>query len=271
MSNYLIYKISGGLNHMMNAINSVIILSKKSGRKLIIDTNGGAFKSDFNDYFYIPNFNYETNFKKLYEDKTIDFESYKKYIDSNTKYVNGDYILHDKSIALSEQTILNSNEKILFFSVLKGNLSNMRVYNEKEWNIKVNKNTFLRLSKLPKINGDYIGVHYRNTDRKTDFNYIIKEINKYKNYNKLYFATDDIKSTEQLKKIIPSNMELIQYTIPFDAKGKNVHYGNPNKDEVIFNSLIDMYFLQKSKIFIPSPTSSFSRRIIFFRENDIFF
>lgn len=54
MKKYLVYKVSGGLCHMLYQINRAIHLSKLSDRFLIIDCQGNAFDNDFNKYFNIP-------------------------------------------------------------------------------------------------------------------------------------------------------------------------------------------------------------------------
>ena len=59
---YLIYKVSGGLNHMLIQINKAIYLSKLTNRFLIIDTNNEPFEQNFNKWFNIPNFKFSTTF-----------------------------------------------------------------------------------------------------------------------------------------------------------------------------------------------------------------
>jgi hypothetical protein len=94
----------------------------------------------------------------------------------------------------------------------------------------------------------------------------------HKQFNVLYLATDDYNSLMKFKQLLSDNFEIIHYTTPIKLNGeRNIHYGNPNKDEVILNTLIDMYHLTYSTDFIPSEYSSFSKRVYFLRQYDNFF
>ena len=65
----------------------------------------------------------------------------------------------------------------------------------------------------------------------------------------------------------------IQYTKPFDAKGLPIHYHEPNKYNLIFNILVDIYYLYKCEHFIPSDDSLVSKFVIIMRteKRDIFY
>lgn len=272
MNNYLVYKISGGLNHMLNEINYCIVLAQRTNRKLIIDTNSSAFSNDFNKYFEIPNLEYYTNFDIIKNDKSIDLSKYHNFISGTTKYDKGDYKLNGQSIYLTEEQIMKSKERILFFTKLKNFLSGVILYRKEKFHIKVRKNIMDEIKSVSKIDGEYVGLHFRNTDMKSDLTSLVKDMsNHLGKIKKIYFATDDYSSFDKLKKMVPFNVEIYRNTIPFNNGGKNIHYGNPNKDEVIMNALIDMYFLKNSTVFIPCNQSSFSKRIIFLRKRGGFF
>jgi hypothetical protein len=92
---YIVYKISGGLNHMLGQINNAIHFSILSKRHLIIDCFAGAFQNDFNKFFNIPGFKYSTNYESLYNDSSIE-ESFEPYINANAKYTDKGYFLNEK-------------------------------------------------------------------------------------------------------------------------------------------------------------------------------
>lgn len=262
---FLIYKISGGLNHMLIQINNAVILSKITGRTLIIDCNSGAFKSDFSDYFNIPNIKYYTNYDIL-----SSISEFSQKIDelknSNMQYLDGNYYLQSSLVSLNSNKIIKSSEKILIFTALTDSIN---VKNE--WFIKVNKNIVEKISKKT-ISRTYLGVHFRNTDMKHDLKKIEKKILAHsKKYDTLYFSTDDCFALNNLSQEIKNKFTIIQYTKPINNLGKNIHYGNPNKKEMIINTLIDMYYLVKADHFIESEKSSMSRRIIQLRRKDNFF
>src|ERR1035437_4218128 len=114
---YLIYKISGGLCHMLGQINRAIHLSKITKRNLIIDCFGHTFHNDFNKYFNIPNFTYTTNYNCLYQEESLNKEMFELYINVEAKYTGiNTYFLKDKLISVNASNVLNSNEKIIYCS-----------------------------------------------------------------------------------------------------------------------------------------------------------
>lgn len=257
---YIVYKVSGGLNHMLNQINNAIYFSKVCKRILIIDCYSGAFKNDFNKYFLISDLEYFTSYDILEKNQYIKI---KDYIDSVVKYKKDKYVLLDKRVDLTCNEILESNEDILFFTYLNNSASC------KGWDIKINPNILNELEKYD-IKEDYIGIHFRNTDYKHDLNKIIEIAKLITDTNLIYFSTDDFSAYEIVKNLMPE-YKIIRYTSPYQSNGKNIHYSNPDKDQVILNTLIDMYCLLKCKHFIPSEKSSMSKRIERLREkNDLF-
>ena len=115
------------------------------------------------------------------------------------------------------------------------------------------------LLKEYKINEKYIGVHFRNTDRNNDIGLFISKLKLYKDY-KIYIATDNISSLKKFKENL-KGYDIFYYFEPFDAKGKNIHFNNPDKDNVITSILVDMYMLYHSEIFIDSPNSLVSKLV----------
>jgi hypothetical protein len=256
MDRFLVYKLSGGLNHMLKQINNAIHLSEMSNRILILDTKGGAFDNDFNKYFIIPDKVYFTNYETI-ENSEL-YKKYQKSIEGNVQYYN----LDGKSILLTPNEVLKSEDEIVFFTYLRVGLG------KKDWKIKVKKEVIEEIKSISKIENEYIGFHFRNTDMKSDFSILFLKVFEHtKDIKTLYFSTDDAKALIELESVLPVDVKIIQFTKPFDASGKNIHYGNPNKDEVIMNALIDMYYLKNSKYFIGSPGSSFSERVKISREN----
>jgi hypothetical protein len=259
---YIVYKLSGGLNHMLNQINHGINLSKKTGRFLIIDTMGGSFNNDFNKYFYIPNFEYSTNYNNINEE---DFLRYEKYINSKVKYNNKKYLLEDIIINKNVDEITNSTEKFIFYTYIDNGTG------IKKWNIKVRHEIYHKIiTEKQVISQEYVGMHFRNTDMKHDLKELVTKFMKY-HVNTIYLSTDDYSARKKIETMLPSFIKIIQYTYPIDNGGKNIHYSDIDKDELIMNSLIDMYFLSKSNHFIESKKSSFSERVNSIRLKDEFF
>lgn len=253
---YLGYKISGGLGHMLYQINHGVTMSKNSRRTLIIDTNAGAFKLDFNDYFTIPNLEYLTHTSKDLP-PSYDSKNHAKLgptPQGKQRYKMGD---SEDLIQYDDTSFLSKPDEVVYFSYMT------RGIQSPNFEIKIAPKILAQLSKQ-KITTPYIGVHYRNTDKKTDFNSIKNEIIKAStssNIKNIYLATDDGNAFEAFKNDLGKNYNVFRYTVPFSNGCKNVHYGNPNKHEVTMNSLIDIYNLHHANVFIPSSTSSFSRLV----------
>lgn len=264
---YIVFKTSGGLNHMLNQINNAVHISILTKRKLIIDCWGGTFQNDFNKYFNIPEIEYTTNYDCLYQDNSGISENFETYVEVDAKYTKNGYVLHDKKITYHVNNVLGMRDKIIYVATLNGVEGNI------PWYIRVNKDVVNKIS-IDEIDGKYVGIHYRNTDMKTDLNKIIYELHKY-DYDEaskiIYFATDDCSAKSRLAELLKNDIIVIQNTYPYDNKGKSIHYSNPNKDEVIMNALIDMFYLMRATYFIPSIKSSFSRRVSQIRIEDKFF
>jgi hypothetical protein len=248
-------------------------MSKESNRFLIIDCKGNAFDNDFNKYFHIPNFTYSTNYDILYSDATISKELFEPYINELAVCEGSLYYLKqkDKYISTNKKYIMSSSESIIFCTAI-GGITFSDNYNL--WRVKVNKDIVDKIS-INKINKKYIGIHYRNTDYKNNLEDFIPQIHKYSlETNTIYLGTDDYTAYDRLVKLLNDNkFEIIQYTKPMNCNGYNIHYGNPNKNEVITNALIDMYHLIYATYFIPSNMhyTAFSRNIVELRAKDEFF
>ena len=231
---------------MLREINKSIWISKQTGRYMIIDCSYGAFSNDFGKYFHIKDFEYSTIMEILRRDDDLTKEEVEPYIKARAAYKkeHKTYFLKDKRVAIKASDLLNSDEKVLYCTVVSG-LNR----NDIPWDIRLNKN-ISRYVKRYYISPPYIGVHYRNTDKKADFNNIIKGIKKYGDKAKdVYLATDDCHAMDDFTEAIGDDYNIISFTQPYDSKGKNIHYGNPNKDEVILTELIDMWILSQADYF----------------------
>jgi len=259
---YLIYKISGGLNHMLIQINRAIHLSKLTNRVLFIDTNDQAFKHNFSDFFHIENFEYYTDLTILDKFEIEGLNDHIRY-HSPTNY----YLVEGKILESEFSKLVKLEDDFVFVTWIN-------CTEDIEWNIKLNEDIKGKL-KDNLFSGKYLGVHFRNTDMKHDISVIFDKIKAKPEYDNIYLATDDFYAYDKFKLEFP-NKHIIQYTIPYKLEkgnpgNKNIHYSNPDKDEVIYNALLDMYMLIHATEFIPSPKSSFSRNVEKNRVTDFIF
>lgn len=269
INNYIIYKGSGGLIHLLGGLAYCCeYVTKNRNYDLILNiSNHPSFGVNFNDYF---DFNY---IKKYYNsDNLLNNIKFKDHLNRiPLEYIFNHIIGYENTYILNYNG--HKNRTLDMGIPLEKNNDNNKIYvghggNSKNLiikHIKCNKTIIDKLNKY-KINEEFIAVHFRNTDRKNDINIFINEIKKYKNY-KIYIATDDIKSldifNDQLK-----DYKLFYYNIPFDANGENIHFNNPDKDNIIMSLIIDIYMMYHSKIFIPSTNSLVSKFVQYLKNNN---
>jgi hypothetical protein len=267
MKKIVIYKASGGLIQMLYGLVYCIDYCINNNHVLLIDCiNHEYFSYNLSDFFIINNFNdYSENYNIIPKELThykgipIDFISKNNPIYNMIggfwyNYVNVNVILEniDFDLPLKIYTGFGtkSNSMIAKYIRVKPNVINLCKYE-------------IQFKKT--IIEPYIGIHFRNTDRKHDINeYIIPQ---YKD-NIIYLATDDINSYKKLKLFYTN---IIQYTIPIDSMGEGIHKFNTNKYEVIMNILIDLYMLldYNCVVFIPSTLSFVSQFIQYMKTNKL--
>jgi hypothetical protein len=273
---YCIYKGTGGLIHMLCGLVHCILWSIKNNHILIIDVKSHkCYNHYLSDFFELRN----TDRLKHNENYSI--------IESNIKFnrLSMDFIKNYDNIEVDRGLGNNTHIYLLNGIKLRINLDNC----PKEDKVKIYAgpgcNNYPGLIKFIKVKNDiinkikeefnslnnYIGVHFRNTDIKNDISIIIKEIKNYPEYNNIYLATDDYSAYDKLKLELP-NYNIYQYTKPFNSNGKPIHYSDNDKYRLVFNTLVDIYFLNNSNVFIPSLSSSISRLINHMRlsNNNIF-
>ncbi len=270
---YVIYKGTGGLIHMLCGLVHCITWCKKNNHFLIIDVKShSCYKHNLSDFFIINNFN---NYSEDYNLINTTCNYYRLPISyirdySNVEVDRGNdnfthkYMIDRFNIRCNLDDIGIKDNKIKIYAG-PGSNNHVQLINY----IKVKPEIMDIINKYDMIE-NYIGVHFRNTDIKNDINKIINEILK-QPYKNIYLATDDYNAYDIIKNQLPDH-NIIQYTKPIDSNGKPIHYINDDKYTLIINILIDIYFLSKSNIFIPSNVSSISHLINRIKEtgNNIF-
>lgn len=263
---FIIYQGSGGLIHMLGGLAYCCdFVTKKRNRKLIIDVkNHEAFKNYFSKYFNLSII-YSEDYNIIDKELTHFYKIPLTHMDKNNAILERGlgYIVRYENTFVKINKSLNTyseKERILYYCGTGGNNRHLILKF-----IKINDTIMEELKKY-KIDKEYIGVHFRNTDIKNDINSYIKQLQQYKN-KCIYLATDDYKALDIFKKHLPDT-EFITFTKPYDKPCENIHFGNPNKDEIIMNLLIDMYMLYNSNVFIWSPLSLVSKLVKFMRDNN---
>lgn len=261
---FLIFKATGGLFHMINALQNCSYFAKKSNRILIIDTyNHSAFNHHFHEIFYITGIEYYTSYDVIPKNittangisisklsKTYVYFNYKKdaYYFNDPAPIKLRNLPYDDSIPAIIRTHINSRH--------------ISTDIKKSINIYIRPKIIKQIKKKI-IKESYIGIHFRNTDKKSNINdFYTKiqdalDINPY--INILFLATDDYHSIQLFKNKF-STQRLITFNKIKEPNIRNIHYLNKkvlnkynmSKKDQIIDVLIDVFLLYKSTIFIPS-------------------
>lgn len=271
MNKFIVYKASGGLCHMLSGLIYAVELSLKYNRHLILDVEQhSAFKTNFNRFFYLKDLEYFEDYSIIPKNTKYKNMSFDEFTSCNCfEYLpNGGTKFNNKFIIDPIKDIQNNEDIALYYGCGKCRWELMSKY------IRINSYVREKISKY-KINDQYIGVHFRNTDIKTDINSMFNKINialdNNKNIKTIYLATDDYYSIDIFKKKFCNNYNIIHFTTPIKipSDGKNIHYSNNNKEQLHTNILIDMFTLIHSNIFIGSK-SGVSNWINYIRNNNLY-
>jgi len=259
-SSYLINKASGGLAHMLGGIYAASQRAKKSNRFLIIDCEThNAFRHKFSDFFILVNEEYSDDYSIIPPEYTFKEHSVEEIKNTNlSKAGRALYGMFGWSV---QSKTFNPDEKIVIWSGTSGKKGNWH------WpSLKVNQAILDKLNNETKITEPYISIHFRNTDIRNKlkrFTNKIKILVKRTNIKTVFLATDNAKTINAMKKLLPT-LKIIQLSNP-KPNVKNQHYASINKEECynqIYGTLRDLYFIFQSKYFIPSRNSGLSRFIM---------
>ncbi len=257
---YLINKASGGLAHMLGGIYAAHLFAKKYNRFLIIDCETHiAFRHKFSDFFILKNEEYSDDYSIIPREYKFKEHSIEEIKNTNlSRAGNALYGMFGWSVQSKK---FNPDEKIVIWSGTSGKKGNWH------WPcLKVNQTILKKLNNETKIVEPYISMHFRNTDIKNKlkrFTNKIKIIVKKTKIKTVFLATDNAKTINAMKKLLPT-LKIIQLSNP-KPNVKNQHYSSANKEESynqIYATLRDLYFIFQSKYFIPSRNSGLSRFIM---------
>ncbi len=265
---FIIYKATGGMTHMLYNLAFTMFVAEKQKRILVIDTTkgDGSIRNKFTLFFKLlsEEITYSDDFSVLPDDISW-FGLNKKELEGRKPY--------EKKIDDPWEIVKRKNTKVEVYGGAITAFFYLRILPHL-MQIKLNEIYFKKIkSKIIPISGKYIGVHFRNTDRKNEiqkFIHKIKIVSRKKGIKKIYLATDDYKAKNKFEAQLPG-LEIIAYTKPYDFKdfrekgtfheGLPTHYFNPNAEEQTDGYFIDFYMLLKSTTFIPSSNAGISQTV----------
>jgi hypothetical protein len=191
-----------------------------------------------------------------------------KIVISRLKFTKTGYIYkitEENIIKLTIDLRKDYSEDVLFFSNCGGGVGLLDIFQIIEFSSTLKNYINNRLQKLP---SNYISIHIRNTDRKTDLINFIKK-NEYNFKNKsIFLASDNYKTIEEMKKIY--NKSIYTFSNIPDINGKPIHENNYklNIEEFVLDCISDMILLSFGKEYYYSCLESgYSKNVQLLRKN----
>jgi len=242
--NYIIYKASGGLTHSLVGLWRAIKISAEKERFLIIDfMQNTAFGRDFSDFFVIKGLKYSDKYDFIPPEFSFNEKSIEEIQNENVTYENRVFSIFNCKINKN----IDDRQVIQFVAGTNGIKGDVFIKG-----LRVIPEILEKLRNEPKIDRQFISVHFRNTNIK---NNIKKKVNKVREIVRqtkirwVYIASDDCNALDNFKRFLP-HVNFIGNTNNSNDKWKQ-----------IYDCLKDIYFILQSEIFIPSFNSSLSRMI----------
>ena len=251
---YIVCYPGGGITDMLTVINLCLNYAIMHKRLLLIDTTykSSWFKHDIYTYIEFNHKNiYSKHPKELYQTfnkKTV----YPPMLNNN--YENLEHIYKNKAYYfLNTDTLLSTNltraydQDVIVYAncgTSKGNLSN--ILSTMKFKDTILSPFINRYLSLPQ---NYISIHIRNTDTKSDIDKFLKANSHNFKERKIYLASDSKETIDKFKKMYYPNIYNFA-NIP-DNKGTNIHYNHeaiPQNDFII-DCFIDILLLAASETY----------------------
>lgn len=251
---YIVCYPGGGITDMLTVINQCLVYAIKHNRLLLIDTTYKTswFKHDIFTYIEFNHTNiYPTHPKELYKtftEKTV-YPSIMRnnYDDLEHEYKNKEYYYKCSTVSLCTNLTQPYHEDIVVYcncGKAPGDLTQILSTIQFKDTI---LNPFLkRYLTLPQ---NYISVHIRNTDIKSDVDAFLKINNSNFKERPIYLASDNKATIEKLKKIYINNV--YNYANIPDNKGTNIHYNHAEipQNDFIIDCFVDILLLASSETY----------------------
>ena len=295
MQKYIIHLGTGGLAHMLRLLGNTLEYCQKNQKICVpLLENNLGFGVPFYSIFeiqseFLAEKNISQNILKkpfIYKQKKFQIQNLSaKY--SKRKSVKIHYELFNKTTVLKSFSLHIDRAS----HARPAQITTGTFYDKTSWrdgesvitalsSIKLNSEISCSIQKTKEsLPSKFIGVHFRNTDKKADFNLICNTLKKAideTGLSDIYWATDDSTSKASIQKLFPE-LKIFNFSNIFDVKKlgfRNLHrvdkktlseHGT-SKEQQTIDVFTDIYLLSLSEKFIPTPRSGLSGLVEIFRE-----
>lgn len=247
---FLIYFQVAGLNDTLCQINRCLKYCKQYTRKLIIDTENGLMKEPIQKYI---------NFDDSIVVKCCDINLWLKDHSDNTIYpqfLSKVICEPDKWTDMCLKLNANNN----------GNIELDRDYSEQiivvaKWGggdgIELLKNCSMQISIIEEFNNrynkipkPYIGVHIRNTDKKSNVQEFLNKYGEYLKDKQVFLATDNYELINTFKSLFNNNLHSFSKIPKIYSRGIHYHNNLQNKEQNNIDMFVDLLLLAASNEFL---------------------
>lgn len=267
---YLLCLPRGGFNDMISVIWKCYEYARAKNRRLVVDTRESFMKTDLRrylDFRAVPTIDdrpLEQFYSGSYRD-TYPPTFHDRWKDARPHY-SGDMrcYMHDGMRAAADLSKDYSEEVVVYC-------------NCKSTDSEAHMDSFLRLcratpvlcevfqSRRARLPSSYIGIHIRNTDRKSDVEAFIRDSLNNLKPGPVFLASDNIDTLARVKGHLEARkMKVHTFARIPQSGGKCIHYHHTNipKEELNIDLLIDFFLLVFSRTyFFSCQDSGFSRSV----------
>lgn len=260
----------GGLNDTINQIMHAFNYCKKYKRLLVVNSTQSRLEMPIQNYFDMQNNNL---YYKSLDEFLLFSEKLTKFPNINLNQLKIFYDIEEK------KTLLNN--KLYDLNLKKRYEEDIFIYANKRMNGTKTKDFFIlfnmkkeiiniikeRYKKLPK---DYISVHIRNTDYKSNVPLFVEKNKMFFKDKNIFLATDNKDSKNYFINEVQANIFTFTDLPEYNSDVANgIHkFKTEKKDEINKDSISDLVLLSLGKeIFTSSENSGFSKNAIIMQNN----
>jgi hypothetical protein len=240
---YIYYRTTNGFNDILSRLLWLLPLCNLTNRTLLLDGARGTYNLDFSMFFTLP-----TNI--IHDTATID-----AILDAHPMVVfpairppkdQSHQTVHDVALTLGTHPLVS-------FKEVRYYRCSYQVFQYLSFKPSVNGECARRLSSLPK---KYIGIHVRNTDRKSNYIQLYRRNKKLiHSYPAVYLATDCKEALDFFK----AKMTNVKNCTAFPSDWKPLHLSELSNTHKFMDMICDLYLIAMADKMLSNSKGGFTK------------
>lgn len=238
---YVYYLPTNGFNDNISRLLWFLPLCKLTGRTLLMDGKRGTYKLDFSTLFTIPGV--------INDSATID-AILGRYPMVRLPCIPPPHKAAHKTAEVVAPTI--GSQPLVSFRDVRYFVCSYPVFQHLSFTKYVTDECQRRASFLPKR---YIGIHVRNTDRKSDYKKLyLRNKALIQSYPAVYLATD----CKEVLEFFKANVNVHNFTA-FPSDGKPLHLSGLSNTDKFMDMICDLYLIAMADRMLTNSKGGFTR------------